>query len=355
MPASSAIAITDSALFPPVAQRFSNARYVRNLFEKAIEAQAHRLIQSVSRDDLRTITPSDMESALGKAFPAIDGSSESEEAVLKRLDALIGLSGVKTQVRRLFDFNRTQRTRADAGMKTAQGFSQHLVFTGNPGTGKTTVARIIADLYFALGIIPTNRIIEVDRSVLVAGYIGQSAIKTREVVESALGGVLFIDEAYTLAKGGEEKDFGYEVIDTLLKAMEDCRDQLVVIVAGYRTPIEKFINSNPGLRSRFNRFIQFEDFEPDDLCAIFNSHCRELEYGLDSPARAFLSENLATLFRAGKTSDNGRFVRNLFERCIEVQSQRISRQSEVLHEQLNTITLLDLAGAVKEIVEFNHT
>jgi SpoVK/Ycf46/Vps4 family AAA+-type ATPase len=202
-----------------------------------------------------------------------------------------------------------------------------------------------------MGVIPSNRIVEVDRSGLVAGYIGQSAIKTRDVVESALGGVLFIDEAYALAKGGEERDFGQEVIDTLLKAMEDYRDQLVVIVAGYREPMDKFINSNPGLRSRFNRYIEFEDYQPDDLVAIFDSFCRAAEYGVDGPARTFLSENFATLFRAGQTTGNGRFVRNLFERCVEMQSQRVSRNEKKSTEDLNAITLFDIAGAVKEVVK----
>jgi TPR repeat protein/SpoVK/Ycf46/Vps4 family AAA+-type ATPase len=333
-------------------QRFSNARYVRNLFEKVIEAQAHRLHASgnTSRSDLQTIMPSDVESALGEALPGGSAQSGDFEAALKRLNGLIGLDGVKKQVQRLFDFIRVQRSRAATGTKVPDGFSHHLVFTGNPGTGKTTVARIIADLYFAMGVIPSNRFVEVDRSGLVAGYIGQSAIKTREVVESALGGVLFIDEAYALSHGHEAWDFGQEVIDTLVKAIEDYRDQLVVIVAGYREPMDKFLKSNPGLRSRFNRYIEFEDYGPDDLVAIFESFCRGAEYGIDSPARTFLSENLVKLFRAGQTNDNGRFARNLFERCVEVQSQRVSRKGEMSPGNLNAITLFDVAGAMKEVV-----
>ncbi len=333
-------------------QRFSNARYVRNLFEKVIEAQAHRLFTSgnTSQSDLQTIMPSDVESALGESLPAESGPSGNYEAALQRLNGLIGLDGAKKQVKRLFDYIRVQRLRAESGVKVAEGFSQHLVFIGNPGTGKTTVARIIADLYFGLGIIPSNRIVEVDRSALVAGYVGQSAIKTRQVVDSALGGVLFIDEAYTLSKGGEDRDFGQEVIDTLLKAMEDHRGELVVIVAGYRELMHKFIDSNPGLRSRFNRYIEFEDYKPDELVAIFDSFCRAVEYGLDDSARTFLSENCAKLFDAGQTIGNGRFVRNLFERCVELQSQRISRNAEMMPETLNAITLFDVAGALKEVV-----
>ena len=331
-------------------QRFSNARYVRNLFEKVIEAQAHRLFTagSTSQSDLQALMPGDVESALGEALPADGSSAGNFETALKRLNALTGLKGVKKQVQRLFDFIRVQRSRAKGGTRVADGFSQHLVFTGNPGTGKTTVARIIADLYFALEIIPSNRIVEVDRSGLVAGYIGQSAIKTQQVVESALGGVLFIDEAYTLAKGGEEKDFGQEVIDTLLKAMEDHRNELVVIVAGYNDLMRKFIDSNPGLRSRFNRYIEFEDYGPHDLVAIFESLCNGAEYALDGPSRSFLLENFERLVRAKQTTGNGRFVRNLFERCIEVQSQRVARKLEISPDNLNVITQLDLAGALKE-------
>lgn len=335
-------------------QRFSNARYVRNLFERVIEAQAQRVfaLENASKSDLQTILPADVEKGLGEALPADQGQglSTNYEAALKRLNDLAGLGRVKMQVQRLSDFVRMQHARAEAGSKVAAGFSQHLVFTGNPGTGKTVVSRIIADIYFSLGITLSNRIVEVDRAGLVAGYVGQSAIKTREVLESALGGILFIDEAYALAQGDNNNDFGREVIDTLLKTMEDYRDQLVVIVAGYPEPMRNFINSNPGLRSRFNHYIEFDDYGPDDLLAIFESFCRESEYVLDAAARVFLQENLTTLFHGGQTTDNGRFARNVFQRCVEVQANRILHTGEHASKDLNTLTTSDVSEALKEVL-----
>jgi TPR repeat protein/AAA+ superfamily predicted ATPase len=333
-------------------ERFGNARYVRNLFEKIIEAQAQRVfaMRGASKSELQQILPHDVETGLGEPLPAVDPCAGSYDAAMKMLKGMIGLGRVKKQVQRLFDFVHMQREREKAGHKVATGFSQHLVFTGNPGTGKTAVSRIVADVYYSLGIIASKHIVEVDRAGLVAGYVGQSAIKTRAVIESALGGVLFIDEAYALAQSSSENDFGHEVIDTLLKAMEDHRDQLVVIVAGYTEPMNAFINSNPGLRSRFNHYIEFDDYNPAELLEIFESFCLNSEYALDGPAKSILEGNLQCLFDAGQTASNGRFVRNVYERCIEMQSQRLSSQSDCSDTDMNTLTTSDVSGALEELL-----
>jgi SpoVK/Ycf46/Vps4 family AAA+-type ATPase len=252
-------------------------------------------------------------------------------------------------VHRLLAFVRTQHARAEAGRTVARGFSQHLVFTGNPGTGKTLVARILAELYCSLGIIPSNRVVEVDRSGLVAGYIGQSAIKTQAVLQSALGGVLFIDEAYALSDRDGAAGFGAEVVDTLLKAMEDQRAQLVVIVAGYTAPMQDFIQSNPGLRSRFNHHIAFEDYSPQELFDIFNVFCQESQYALDGAAQAPLLQAFDQLFNCGATVSNGRFARNLFERAIEVQSARLSAQADIASNDLNLLLGADILQALQEV------
>ncbi len=330
---------------------FGNARHVRNLFEKTIEAQALRVCElpEVSATDLENILAVDVESALGEALPVSDGSAANYQNVLARLNRLVGLQQVKQQLRRLLAFVRIQHARKQAGGKEIGGFSQHLVFTGNPGTGKTVVARLVADLYCSLGLIATNRLVEVDRSGLVAGYVGQSALKTQAVIESALGGVLFIDEAYALTAGGSEADFGREVVDTLLKAMEDHRGQLLIIVAGYTAPMQDFIQSNAGLRSRFNHHIQFEDYSPQELLDIFAVFCQDLGYTLEGAAHAPFLQALERLFHAGATASNGRYVRNLFERAIEVQAGRLATLDDALRTDLNVLLSVDVLQAIREV------
>ena len=203
--------------------------------------------------------------------------------------------------------------------------SLHLVFLGNPGTGKTTVARLLAGIYHAIGVLSKGQLVEVDRSGLVAGFVGQTALKTGEVVQKALGGVLFIDEAYALASQDNANDFGREAIEVLLKGMEDHRDDLIVIVAGYTGPMEKFIHSNPGLESRFNKYLHFDDYDAGQLMEIFRSMCRKNGYSLSPEGEAWAEGALRTLYEErDENFGNARDVRNLFERAVARQSDRVA-------------------------------
>ena len=220
--------------------------------------------------------------------------------------------------------------------------SLHMVFSGNPGTGKTTIARLMARIYHSLGILSKGQLVEVDRSGLVAGYVGQTAIKTSKAVEKALGGVLFIDEAYAL-NSGSGNDFGQEAIDTLLKAMEDHRNDLVVIAAGYDGLMDVFIHSNPGLESRFNRFLHFEDYSPEELLEIFRMQCRKGCYELEEDAAGALEELLRKESAADPVSfGNARGVRNIFERVLVAQAGRLAAQPEVSRDDLTILTAADI-------------
>ena len=226
-------------------------------------------------------------------------------------------------------------------MKTPD-ISYHCVFTGNPGTGKTTVARIIASIYKDLGILKKGHLVETDRSGLVAEYVGQTAIKTNKIVDSALDGALFIDEAYSLVQGAKE-DFGQEAISTLLKRMEDDRNRLVVILAGYGTEMQTFIDSNPGLQSRFNRYIHFPDYTANELEQIFLLNAKNNQYTLDDEALMKLEDSMSSVVEhKDKNFGNARFVRNLFEKSIQNQAMRLSSQPNITEEILSKITAEDL-------------
>ena len=274
-----------------------------------------------------------------------DKAADREANVKKYLDelnALVGLSAVKDDVNLLIHTITINEERKKMNLSVPH-FSKHLVFYGNPGTGKTTVARIIANLYKELGVISKGQFVETDRSGLVAGYVGQTAIKTKELIDSAMGGVLFIDEAYTLAPEGAGQDFGQEAIDTLLKAMEDNRDDFVVIVAGYPDLMSRFINSNPGLNSRFNKYLYFNDYNAEELEKIFVLMCDKYQYVLDDK----LKEQLPDFFKAMVLTKpdnfaNAREVRNIFEKAVQRQSSRLYNDKEHTQDDLTLLKLEDV-------------
>jgi hypothetical protein len=264
------------------------------------------------------------------------------EELLAELDALVGLDRVKTDVRRLTSLLRIQRLRTERGLPTLET-SHHLVFTGNPGTGKTTVARLLSQILRSLELVSIGHLVETDRSHLVAGYVGQTAAKTRAVLESALGGTLLVDEAYALARGGDS-DFGREAIDTIVKFMEDHRDDLAVIAAGYPAEMAELIDANPGLQSRFTRTIEFPDYTTDELLAIFGLISGKLRYHLDAGGK----DALALVIEAeprGRGFGNARFVRNVFEEAVGRQAERLATVAHPTDEQLTTLAAPDIAGA----------
>ena len=250
-------------------------------------------------------------------------AEEEMKQTLESLNSMIGLDSVKHEVLSLKNIVEMQKRQSEHGLSVVP-MSYHCVFTGNPGTGKTTVARIIAQIYKGLGILKKGHLVECDRSSLVAGYVGQTAIKTNEVIDKALDGVLFIDEAYSLAKDGDS--FGQEAIDTLLKRMEDDRDRLVVIVAGYTNEMKTFIDSNPGLKSRFNRYIEFEDYSAEEMLTIFKNLATKQNYTLSEESEKVL----LGIFKDVKENEdnsfgNARGVRNLFEKTLVNQANRIAK------------------------------
>ena len=265
------------------------------------------------------------------------------------LEQYIGLDAVKQEVNNLINMAQIEQKRREADLPCTD-MSLHMVFSGNPGTGKTTIARIMARIYHSLGILSRGHLVEVDRSGLVAGYVGQTAIKTRKVIDSALGGVLFIDEAYAL-NGGGANDFGQEAIDTLLKAMEDHRDDLVVIVAGYDGLMERFIHSNPGLESRFNRFLHFADYTEEELLDIFRMQCKKGCYTLDPAAEAPLRDLLEKRMRDAVSFGNARGVRNLFEQILVRQAGRLAAMDAVSREDLMRLTAEDVREADPQAAE----
>jgi len=307
-------------------------------------------------DPLDYVTSSTPSFTECKAAPQTSGGEKREkkndaqpvekpdfDELMEQLNSLVGLEAVKKDVKNLVNMMKVRKLRETNGLPVPP-MSLHMVFMGNPGTGKTTVARLISGLYAAIGVLSKGQLIEVDRSGLVAGYVGQTALKTQKVIDSAIGGVLFIDEAYSLSSGGEN-DFGREAIETLLKAMEDHRDDLIVVVAGYDEPMEGFLSSNPGLESRFNKYFHFPDYNGDELMEIFRMQCKKNGYELTPEAESAAKELFDDLYASRDDNfGNARDVRNRFEDMIICQSNRVAEIEEPSKEDLMAVLPQDLAG-----------
>ena len=347
-------------------RKFGNARWVRNLFEQAVAHQAERVadIANPTQEQLMTIEMRDI-GELGKAsvglgaeglartpppgiryMPASTNVVSVEEA-LAELNGLVGLKPVKAEVEKFASFVRVAQQRKAAGLKVAP-ISYHMVFTGNPGTGKTTVARIMAKIYKALGVVKNGHLVECDRGGLVAGYTGQTAIKTGQVIDFALDGILFVDEAYSLVNGTQDT-YGEEAISTLLKRMEDDRDRLVVIVAGYTEEMKKFIDANSGLASRFTHYVEFPDYTAEELAAIFRMNAKKSQYVLSPDVEKWLDAFIRVRTKnRDRKFGNGRWARTLFEEAVSRQAMRVSKIANPTQDQLKTLTMKDVGIKLKD-------
>ncbi|MBP2132608.1 SpoVK/Ycf46/Vps4 family AAA+-type ATPase [Methanomicrobium sp. W14] len=307
---------------------------VKELLQKGTSDQSKRIIKDSSKSSL-----DDMLSDLNG-----ENDGKSLEDLLRELNELTGLSSVKEDINSQINLVKLRQIRENNGLNQPE-LSLHMVFSGNPGTGKTTVARLVAEIYHKLGVLSRGNLVEVDRSDLVAGYVGQTALKVQEVVQSALGGILFIDEAYTLTNSKGGNDFGDEAIATLLKAMEDNRSDFLVIVAGYPDLMQEFLQSNPGLRSRFNKFINFEDYSPDELIEILNIRCHKNGMTLTEESQVYAKAVFEKRCKTkGADFANGREVRNFFEQAYKNMSNRLAMKENPSKEDLSTIILDDLKG-----------
>ena len=339
----------DAAMAKLTAKRdrtFGNARFVRQLFEDATGRQANRLAESgnLDADALKTLVLAD----LGLGERKTDVRAPTVDEVLAELDSLVGLKPVKDELRRLIATVRANKMREEKGLENNVTMSYNFVFTGNPGTGKTTVARILGKAFRALGVLDRANFVETDRSGLVAKYEGQTAAKTNKLIDSAMGGILFIDEAYQLNQG-ENDQYGSEAVATLLKRMEDARGSMVVIIAGYSNEMKKFMEINSGLESRFNRTIEFPDYSAKELAEIYRSMAKKAKYRLSDDVEHWLVPYISMLTeKRDKNFGNARWARDLFEKSVERQALRVTDLTDPSAEELQTLRLKDLGVKLKD-------
>jgi SpoVK/Ycf46/Vps4 family AAA+-type ATPase len=332
---------------------FGNGRTVRNLFQEITRIQSNRIVGLLAKltaaeksRALTSITLADVEEAVKNDF--VEDPSENIELVMEELNEIVGLENIKLDIDKLAKFIKVQEMRKLQGLPPSK-INLHTVFQGGPGTGKTTVARLLGKIFKALGVLAKGHVVEVDRGKLVAEYIGQTATRTHAVIDQAMDGILFIDEAYTLSSGGQN-DFGQEAIDTLLKRMEDDRDRLLVIVAGYPDDMQRFVESNSGLESRFSRYFTFEDYLPSELCEIFSRVAHKQGYVVNEMGLALLADHFERVYSVrDKSFGNARMVRNIFEKVVQSQSMRVASLAKVENVDLATISPDDISEVLRSV------
>ncbi|MFP4374366.1 MAG: AAA family ATPase [Spirochaetaceae bacterium] len=344
----------DSSHFDKLAAVFFSFAQVAIKADGTVSEAESREIKSIRKliygEQADGSSAAEGQGAAKQAVTVSEEQAESLEEVMEKINNLIGMKKVKAQIDTFVNLIKVHKERERRGLPVTP-FSKHAVFYGPPGTGKTTIARYLGKVYKSLGLLEQGHMVETDRAGLVAGYVGQTAIQVDEVVQQALDGVLFIDEAYTLSPRSAGSDFGQEAIDTLLKRMEDYRDRLVVIVAGYPDEMQDFIDSNPGLQSRFSRYFYFDHYAPGELLQIFNIFAENSSFTLTQGARRELLRLITHFYRRrDKSFGNGRFIRNLFERIVEKQANRISSVTPLTDKILCSITKHD----IPRMEEFDH-